>query len=127
MAGSLRFPRSARLLAKADFDAAFQGGTRLGGQFYRLHVVIVPGSVARLGCALAKRAVPHATDRNRLRRQVREAFRLRQGELGGRSIVVVARPEAAKAANPALRADLERLLARAAALPLERPAGTMSR
>ena len=127
MAGSLRFPRSARLLAKADFDQAFQAGARLGGQFFRLLVVIVPGAPARLGCALAKRAVPHATDRNRLRRQLREAFRLRQGELAGRSLVFTAKPEGATAPNPALRADIERLITRAAALPLERPAGTMPR
>lgn len=127
MAGSLRFPRSARLLAKADFDQAFQAGARLGGQFFRLLVVTVPGAPARLGCALAKRAIPHATDRNRLRRQLREAFRLRQAQLEGRSLVFTAKPEAAAAPNPALRADVERLLTRAAALPLERPAGTMPR
>lgn len=127
MAGSLRFPRSARLLAKADFDQAFQAGARLGGQFFRLFVVIVPGTPARLGCALAKRAVPQATERNRLRRQLREAFRLRQAELAGRSLVFTAKPEAAAVPNSALRADLDRLLTRAAALPLERPAGTMPR
>ncbi len=125
MAGALRFPRSARLLAKADFDRAFQGGTRLGGQFFRLLAVIEPGTPARLGVALAKRSIPLAVDRNRIRRQLREAFRLRQAELTGRSLVFTAKPEAANAPNPALRADLERLLTRAAALPLERPAGTM--
>lgn len=127
MAGPLRFPRSARLLAKADFDRAFQGGTRLGGQFFRLLVVIEPGTPARLGAALAKRSIPHAVDRNRIRRQLREAFRQRQAELAARSLVFTAKPEAAATPNPALRADIDRLLTRAAALPLERPAGTMPR
>ncbi|MBT8141283.1 MAG: ribonuclease P protein component [Gammaproteobacteria bacterium] len=31
---------------------------------------------ARLGLAIAKRGVPHAVDRNAIKRQVREAFRL---------------------------------------------------
>lgn len=127
MAGPLRFPRSARLLAKADFDRAFQGGTRIGGQFFRLLAVIEPDAPARLGVALAKRSIPLAVDRNRIRRQLREAFRLRQPELAGRSLVFTAKPEAAGAPNPALRADIDRLLARAAALPLDRPAGTMPR
>ena len=31
---------------------------------------------SRLGLAIAKRAVPHAVDRNAIKRQIREAFRL---------------------------------------------------
>ncbi len=31
---------------------------------------------SRLGLAIAKRAVPHAADRNAIKRQIREAFRL---------------------------------------------------
>ena len=31
---------------------------------------------SRLGLAIAKRAVPHATDRNAIKRQIREVFRL---------------------------------------------------
>ena len=125
MAGTLRFPRSARLLAKVDFDAAFAGGTRLGGAYFRLHVLLQPGAPARLGCALAKRSIPDASDRNRARRQVREAFRLRRAALAGRSIVVAARNEARSAAKPALRADIERLLDRAAALNPIGGTGTM--
>jgi len=33
---------------------------------------------ARLGLAIAKRAVPHAADRNAIKRQIREAFRLHE-------------------------------------------------
>ena len=125
MAGTLRFPRSARLLAKVDFDAAFAGGTRLGGADFRLPGLLQPGAPARLGGALAKRSIPDASDRNRARRQVREAFRLRRAALAGRSIVVAARNEARSAAKPALRADIERLLDRAAALNPIGGTGTM--
>jgi ribonuclease P protein component len=127
VAGLLRFPRSARLLAKVAFDAAFGRGARFGGQFLRLHVLMLPGEPARLGCALAKRSIPLATDRNRVRRQIREAFRHQRDALAGRQLVFSAKPEAAKASNPALRADVERLLARAAALNETQPPGTMPR
>jgi ribonuclease P protein component len=124
--GSLRFPRSARLLAKADFDAAFAHGKRIGGAFLRAHVQLTPGLPARLGCALAKRSIPLASDRNRVRRQIREQFRLRRAQLDGRSIVFAARNEARSAPLPALRVDIERLLERAAALNPTHPNGTMS-
>jgi ribonuclease P protein component len=124
MAGDLRLPRSARLLAKAEFDAVFQRGARLGGACFRIHVLHLPGP-ARLGLALAKRAVPHASDRNRLRRQVREAFRLNRAALHGRHLVVIARNEAATAKREVARADIDRLLDRAAALNPAGATGTM--
>jgi ribonuclease P protein component len=123
--GPLRFPRSARLLAKADFDAAFGRGTRLGGAFFRLHVLGVPDAPARLGCAIAKRNIPRACDRNRLRRHVREAFRHARERLAGRALVFSARTEARDADAAALRADLSRLIDRAAALNPTGPTGTM--
>jgi ribonuclease P protein component len=124
--GSLRFPRSARLLAKADFDAAFAHGKRIGGAFLRAHVHLTPGLPARLGCALAKRSIPLASDRNRVRRQIRELFRLRREQLDGRSIVFAARTEARTAPLPALRMDIQRLFERAAALNATHASGTIS-
>lgn len=47
---------------------------------------------ARLGLAIAKRAVPSAVDRNRIRRLIRESFRYRQSKLVGLDIVVVTGP-----------------------------------
>ena len=36
-----------------------------------------------MGVSVAKKKFPHAVDRNRIRRQVREAFRIQQGLLTG--------------------------------------------
>jgi len=65
---------------------------------------------ARLGLAIAARAVGNSVARNRIRRLVRESFRLRQHELPAADLVISARPAARDAAAPDLRADLQQLL-----------------
>lgn len=42
---------------------------------------------ARLGLIVSRRVAPHATSRNRYKRLMREAFRLRQQELGNLDVV----------------------------------------
>lgn len=42
---------------------------------------------ARLGLIVSRRVVPHATQRNRYKRLMREAFRLGQQELGNLDVV----------------------------------------
>ena len=121
----MRLPRTARILAKTQFDAVFARGARMGGAFFRIHVLAEPGTAARLGVALAKRSIPLAVARNRLRRQIREAFRLQRDDLAGRAIVFLARNEARDAPNAAIRADIESLLRRAAALNPTPASGTM--
>jgi ribonuclease P protein component len=67
--------------------------------------------VARLGLAVAARVAGNAVSRNRIRRIVRESFRLCQGELPAVDIVISARGGARSAPGPALRADIDRLFA----------------
>jgi ribonuclease P protein component len=55
--------------------------------------------------------------RNRVRRRLREAVRLRYQRLApGWDLVVIARPQAATADNATLAGELDRLLARAKVL-----------
>jgi ribonuclease P protein component len=42
----------------------------------------------RLGMIVPKKVLARAVDRNRVRRLIREAFRLSQAELGGRDVVI---------------------------------------
>ena len=63
---------------------------------------------ARLGLAISKKHCKLATGRNRLKRQVRESFRLIQGGLKGLDIVVMNRPAAATADNKTLADSLEK-------------------
>jgi len=45
-------------------------------------------SYPRLALVVSKRFVPRAVSRNRIRRLIRESFRLRQHTLGGRDLVI---------------------------------------
>lgn len=64
---------------------------------------------ARLGLAISARAVPRATDRNRLKRQARESFRRHRAGLPALDIVVLARSGAGAAPRAELGSAFERL------------------
>lgn len=122
MSGS--FPRSARLLTAADFNGVFRGNNkRFGNHFWTALAVrrkpadpqdsqdeqCEPDSGARLGLAIAKKRARRAVDRNRLKRQVRESFRLHRESLGSMDVVVMNRDSAASAGKPELRRKLDEL------------------
>lgn len=122
---SQRFPRAARLLRKRDFDHVFASPLRRSGIYFRGQVAPGAPDGARLGLAIARRAVPGAVARNRIRRIARETFRRLRAELGTRDYVIGARHGIAGADNAQLRADLEALLRRLAALNVPPAPGTM--
>jgi ribonuclease P protein component len=63
----------------------------------------------RLGLAVASKLAGGSVERNRIRRVVRESFRVHQHELPAVDIVVSARARAKGAANSELRAGIEEL------------------
>jgi ribonuclease P protein component len=122
----LCFPRRAHLRSSAEFLLVFSEGTRYSGRLFRMHVRLpVDASVTRLGVAVSKRVDKSAVVRNRLRRQVKETFRLHRASLYAGDYVFVAKPEAAKAENSALRDDLLVILDRARTLKPMPTTGTM--
>jgi ribonuclease P protein component len=135
MSQLLRFPRRAHLRASAEFQAVFGGGTRFSGPLFRLQVLPAPvgdgadgesaPAIARLGMTVSKRVDKLSHERNRIRRQVRECFRLQRAQLPPGDYVVQAKPEAASADNAKLREGLLKLLARASTLKPQVPTGTM--
>ena len=68
-----RFPRAARVRAKAEFTAVFESGRRTAEPRMALHW-LADAEPARLGLAVSRKVDPHAVGRNRIKRALREAF-----------------------------------------------------
>lgn len=119
------FPRAARLLTPRDFAALRTGSRRFGGA--RLTAQIKPNDrdTARLGLAVSRRVSKLAVERNRIKRVARDSFRRHRAALGAFDILLIANPPASSADNAQLRADLEEMWRRIAALNAPEAVGTM--
>ncbi|MDT8409040.1 MAG: ribonuclease P protein component [Wenzhouxiangellaceae bacterium] len=87
----------------ADDPTADEAGKATAGT----EPALMPGP--RIGLAIAKRVARRAVDRNRIRRQARETFRLHRHHLPAEDFVVLAKPAAADADKPQLRQALNQL------------------
>jgi ribonuclease P protein component len=105
----LTLPAQRRLRRKSDFEAAYAGGRRLGNGFFGVTTIWNDQGGPRLGLAVSLRVAGGAVERNRIRRIVRESFRLHQRDLPALDLVVSARNRARDAAGPALHASLAAL------------------
>ena len=105
----LTFPAARRLRRKWEFDQLYAGGKRLGNHHFGITVTANALGLARLGLAVASKPFGGSVPRNRIRRLIRESFRLRQHELPDVDLVVSARPRARDASAAELRASLDGL------------------
>ena len=106
MRGRLTLPTQRRLRRKSDFEAAYARGRRCGNGFFA--VTAKPNDIGgpRLGLAVSVKNAGNSVERNRLRRTIRESFRLHQHDLPAVDIVVSARGRARDATGAELRANL---------------------
>ena len=102
----LTLPARLRLRRKCDFDAAYARGRRIGDGFFAVTATLNQSDCPRLGLAVAVRAAGGAVARNRIRRLIRESFRLHQREIPAVDLVVSIRPRARDASASALRESL---------------------
>ncbi len=105
----LKFPAARRLRRKWEFDQLYTHGKRLGNSHFGITVHPNDLGHARLGLAVASKPFGGSVPRNRIRRLIRESFRLRQHELPAVDLVVSARPRARDVAPAQLRASLDGL------------------
>jgi len=87
------FCRNKRLLTARAYQAVF-GGTCF--KVARPHLLLLarPNQLShpRLGLVVAKKHIRHAVNRNRVKRVVRETFRLAQQQLDSLDVVFLSRP-----------------------------------
>ena len=88
------FPPARRLLTPADFKAVFASSQRSSDSQFIILARANGLPYPRLGFAIARNRIPSAVARNRLKRIVREFFRMHQENLGGVDLVVMAQAKA---------------------------------
>ncbi|GGJ94935.1 ribonuclease P protein component [Pseudomonas matsuisoli] len=122
------FGRDKRLLTPRQFKAVFDSpSSKVPGK----HVLILARDngleFSRLGLVIGKKSVKLSVERNRLKRLIRDSFRLNQDDLGNRDIVVVARKGLGDLDNPELHRQFGKIwkrLARSQPLPVARTDGS---
>lgn len=113
---SFSFPRQSRVRTRAEYARVFDCARRTSDPLLSLHWHAGEGP-ARLGLAVSRKVSPRAVVRNRIKRGLREQFRVLRPQLRGGDYVVVVRAGAAAVAPVQLRAAFVRVLNRAGALP----------
>lgn len=106
----LGFPPQRRLRRKSEFDAVYKLGRRMVADgLLTINAGRNDNLGPRLGLTVATRAAGNAVERNRVRRVIRESFRLTQQSLPSFDIVVGARAAVRTATNAQLRDSLHKL------------------
>ena len=112
----LAFPPAARLRNPADFVALRREGKRFSTRCFQIQYRLTEHDGARLGMAVSRRVSKRAVVRNRIRRLIRESFRLRRDGLPACDVLAIASGSALRGGEIQLRGDLDALWSRIAAL-----------
>ena len=97
------FKPAQRLVHKTQFDAVYQQGSKKLGDSCFLILFKPNGlNIARLGLSISSRTVGNAVNRNRIKRLIRESFRLNCAEFPAVDIVINSRTGAREATNAQL-------------------------
>ncbi len=90
-----------------QFVLTFRNGKRITTKYFTVTLHHNNIGHARLGLAISRRNAPHASQRNRIKRLVRETFRLQQQNMRAVDIALQAQPLAATTPNTVLRRSLQ--------------------
>ena len=108
------FPRHYRLTRTDEFSSVFGFRRAIRGQLLMLHYLpqTDAGGKARLGLVIGKKFVRGAVGRNRIKRQIRERFRLQHDRLQGHDLIVRVIARAERVDRQQIAAEIDRLFAK---------------
>ena len=107
---SYSFDKRLRLLKAADFQPVFkQARFKVSSQTVLVLAIENNLRFPRLGLVIAKKNIARAVQRNRVKRLLRESFRLNQHLLAGLDIVILARSGLGSLENPEITGQIETL------------------
>jgi ribonuclease P protein component len=101
------FPRQLRLTRACEFQQVFKNNFRHADACVTILVGKKQGVCPRLGFAIARKQVPKAVGRNRLKRLFRESFRKAQHRLPNRDLVIMVRREIQLVGTDKVRAAMD--------------------
>jgi ribonuclease P protein component len=101
------FPRRLRLTRASEFKQVFQDNFRCADACITILIGRKKGECPRLGFAIARKQVPGAVGRNRLKRLFRESFRKAQHRLPARDLVIMVKRDIVLAGPEKIRAALD--------------------
>jgi len=109
-----KFVRESRLLTPGQFQSVFSKPIRFGSRHFT--ILITPTTLSdaanknnRLGLAIAKKRVKLAVQRNRIKRIIRESFRLNQHNLPAIDMVVMVKSGIDQLDNTEINQQLEKI------------------
>ncbi|WP_179952121.1 ribonuclease P protein component [Marinicella rhabdoformis] len=109
------FPKGKRLLTRSDFDRVFKRSKKIQNKHFSLLIhytstknIKNDDCNSRLGLVVSKKVDKTAVGRNRIKRLVRESFRIRPN-LKLADYAILAKPACKKADNKMLLASLDHL------------------
>jgi ribonuclease P protein component len=98
------------MLDAGAYKAAFNNPRKYVNTYWLVFVAKQPGQASRLGLAIAKKVLPKAVSRNRIKRLVREVFRHNRANLLNHDYVVLCRKGLDQQTNTTLQLSLKTLL-----------------
>ena len=102
-----RFTKGARLLKPAEYSRVFKKAIRSSDRLLTILAASNDLGHPRIGLVISRKNAKRAVDRNRIKRVIRESFRLRQLELPAADFVIMAKPVTKFADNRELFMSLE--------------------
>jgi ribonuclease P protein component len=96
------------LRRKAQFERLLRSGERRTAAGYTFYFERRPAGPPRLGILISRKHAAYASDRNLIKRRIREAFRLEQQHLG--SIDLLVRPPFSRRASRDAVGELRKVL-----------------
>lgn len=101
------FPRHLRLRSHRDFQTVYRQGKKISNHYFILWVCSNHLQHPRLGMSVSKRHIPLAVQRNRIKRLIRESFRVHQALLPALDIIVITHTASQQLNNAQLFLQLE--------------------
>lgn len=100
---SSNFPKSERILKSRDFLDGYRKGERYHGRNF--YISFVKGTKKVIGITVSSKVGP-AHQRNRIKRIIRETFRLNKEKFPEGSIIVTAKQNAFQLTNSEIREEI---------------------